>query len=243
MNESEEQIKQLLSLIVSSSHDMPDYVFCYCKEHKKKSEEMVFYNLIADSFLNLFSFCLLIKEGAFSQAYNLLRTGIEQVSAVYLLAYCPETLPKYIDLFRMKAFYSRISSKDERVAFLKEHQIPRNRVNEFFDYSWVSILEKNGEYGRNQMISLAHLDEFLIDIEQTLNAFSHGSLSAFAMLHPNTDVFRRYWRRACLTCCKLFDFLCCSYHKLVGDDEFSKLPLNEAFCAFKEPYLDFLEKD
>ena len=237
MDKKIEQINQMLSLIMESSHPMPDYVFHYYVESKRKPEEKVFYNLIADSFLTLFSYCKLMFENAWSQAFTVLRMGLEQISAVFLLITRPDALEKYIDLYKLKVQFINIESEDDKKAFRKEHNIP-SMYNDYFDYSWVSSFTADGKYGRNQMIELAKLEEFLTDIEQSLNAFSHGSMSVFQMSGDNWNVMKRYGRRASLICCKLYDFLCCSYHNLIGEEEFAKLPLDRYFKSFKLIYHD-----
>lgn len=237
-----EQINQMLSLIMDSSHPMPNYIFHYYDYFKKKPEEKIFYNLIADSFLTLFSYCKLMFENAWSQAFTVLRMGLEQVAAVFLLTHIPGALEKYINLHKLKVQFIKIESDDDKKAFRKEHNI-LNKYNDFFDYYWVSDFTDDGKYGRNQLIKLARLEEFLTDIEQSLNAFSHGSMSVFQMSGDNWKVMKRYGRRASLTCCKLYDFLCCSYYKLIGDEEFRKLPLDNSFRLFKTIYHDLFARE
>lgn len=237
MDKKQEQINQMLSLIMNSSHTMPDYVFRYYVDFKKKPEEKIFYNLIADSFLTLFSFCKLLFEKAWSQAFAILRMGIEQVATVFVITTKEGALEKYIELYDLKVQFFNIESDDKKV-FCESHNIPKNRFNDYFDYSWISSFTSDGKYGRNQLIELARLEEFLVDIEQSLNAFSHGSISVFQMSGDNWNVMKRYARRASLTCCKLYDFLCCAYHDLIGNEEFIKLPLYKYFSFFKQIYND-----
>ena len=235
MNNKMSKINLMLDLIIESSHPMPDCVFRYYFDSKKKPEEKIFYNLIADSFLTLYSFCILMKEKAWSQASALLRVGIEQVSAVFILCNIEGALKEYIDLHALRIAYSNIDNERDRKAFLNEKQI-KNRYNDYFDYSWISKFTHDGDYGRDQMIKLAHLEEFIDDIKQILNPFIHGSVSVFEMSNNNWDTMKKHGRRSCLTCCKLFDFLCCSFYKLIGDEEFKKLPLNTDFIKFKKLY-------
>lgn len=242
MDTTLEQINQMLSLIMDSSHPMPDYVFHYYVDFKKKPEEKIFYNLIADSFLTLFSYCKLMFENAWSQAFTVLRMGLEQVAAVFLLTHTSGALEKYIDLHKLKVQFISIESEDDKKTFRKEHNIP-NKYNDYFDYYWVSDFTDDGKYGRNQLIKLARLEEFLSDIEQSLNAFSHGSMSVFQMNGDNWKVMKRYGKRASLICCKLYDFLCCSYHNLIGDEEFRKLPLDNSFRLFKTIYHDVFVRE
>ena len=243
MDKKQEQIAQMLSLIMDSSHRMPDYVFHYYVDFKKSPEEKIFYNLISDSFLTLFAYSKLMFENAWSQAFTLLRMGIEQVAAVFLLTSKPGALQKYIELYKLQFLYINIESKDEEIEFLKSNNIPKNRIHDFFDYSWVSDFTSDGSYGRDQLLELAKLEEFKDDIKHSLNSFSHGSMSVFQMSGDNWDVMKRYGRRASMTCCKLYDFLCYSYFVLIGGEEFSKLPLANSYKLFKSIYQDYISNN
>lgn len=197
--------------------------------------------MVADSYLTLFSYCLLMFRRAWSQAFSLLRVGLEQVAAVYLLAFCDGAIERYIDLNKLKAEYVKLESETDKYEFLKNHNIPKGKENSFFDYSWVDPRGSDGNYGRKQLLQLSGLDEFNTDIENSLNAFAHGSVSVFQMSGNNWDVMKRYGRRASLTCCKLFDFLCCSYCKMIGEQEFSKLPIGSNFKQFELLYMPCFE--
>ena len=212
-------------------------------DFKKKPNEKIFYNLIADAYLTLFSYCKLMFENAWSQAFALLRMGLEQIAAIFIITSTKGALDEYIKLYDLKVQYINLESDADRRSFLTSHGISRNKINDYFDYAWVASFTSDGKYGRKQMIELARLEEFLVDIEQSLNAFSHGSMSVFQMSGDNWNVMKRYGRRANLTCCKLYDFLCCSYHNLIGDEEFRKLPLDNSFRLFKTIYHDVFVRE
>lgn len=238
-NSKQEQINEMLSIIMESSHSMPDSIFRFYMEQNRNPKEKIFFNLIADSYLTLFSFCKLMFERAWSQAFALLRVGLEQIAAVCLLSKSKEAIEGYIKLHEIKADYVRITDKKDKAEFLTKLRVKRNRANEFFDYSWVSCLTPDKSYGRNQLLELARLEEFRVDIEETINAFSHGSISVFQMDGDNWNTMKRYGRRASLICCKLYDFLCCSCHSLFGDTYFENLEINAYFVRFKEIYLSY----
>ena len=242
MDEKQEKLNEMLTLILRSSQDMPGFVFQYYLDHEKDPKKKIVYNLVADSYLTLFSYCLLMFKHAWSQAFSLLRVGLEQVAAVYLLAFCDGDIEKYIDLNELKAEYAKLESETEQNEFLKNHNIPKGKENSFFDYSWIRPCGSREKYGRVQLLQLAKLDEFNVDFENSLNAFAHGSVSVFQMNGNNWDVMNRYGRRASMTCCKLFDFLCCSYCKMIGEQEFSKLPIDGNFKQFKSIYMSCFEK-
>ena len=238
-----QETNQMLNIIMDSSRPMPEYVFRYFLDAKKKPEEKIFYNLIADSFLTLFSYCKLMFEHAWSQAFAILRVGIEQVAKVYILATIPEALEQYINIHNLRAQFSNIKTEEEKKAFFNAHHIQKNKIYSFFDYGWIAKFTSDGKYGRDQLIKLARLDEFLVDIENSLNRFAHGSLSVFQMSKDNWAPMGRYGERANLTCCKLYDFLTYSYCKIIGREEFDKLPLSRYFWLFKEIYQELFERE
>lgn len=242
MDEKQEQINKMLSIIMESSHQMPNCVFDYYCRHNKNAEEKIFYDLVADSFLTLFSYCKLVFENAWSQAFALLRVGIEQISAAYLLSTNEKALHEYIELHKLETKYVNLGSQAEKEKLLSDHSIKKNKVHSFFDYGWISNFTDNRQYGRNEIIKLAGLGEFIVDIDETLNAFAHGSLSVFQMNKDNWNLMRRYVNRSSLICCKLYDFLCCAYLKLIGPEEFFKLPLNKYFISFKTIYCAFIKR-
>lgn len=237
------QINEMIEIILESSRQMPNYVFQYYSVHGFVTKSKPIFNLIADSFLTLFSYCLLIRESAWSQAFAVLRIGLEQVAAVFVICNVYGASSKYLDLIKEKAEYLAIEDDGLKRCFLKSKGISTNNRNAYFDYSWISSFTNDHKYGRKELLGLARLYEFQVDIEETLNAFSHGSISIFQMDKDNWDVLKRYARRACLTCCKLYDFLCCSYHLLIGKEEFNKLPLNASFLKFKTIYNDIFARE
>ncbi|MCR5309265.1 MAG: hypothetical protein K6E21_04060 [Bacilli bacterium] len=243
MNQKEkvEYINRMLSLILESTHNMPNSVFRYYVDYKKEPKEKLFYNLIAESFLTLYSYCVLIFNNAWSQAFALLRIGLEQISSVYVLVEMPGALEEYIKLHDLYKKYILLDSREEKKIFLKEYNVPLNKEKAFFDYGWITKFTEDKTFGRNQIIKMAKLDEFIVDIDETLNSFAHGKISVFQMCGNNWAVMGDYGRRANMTVCKLFDFLCCAIHKLVGDREFNKFPISESFILFKKIYRNYIE--
>lgn len=235
MNRQEKlvMIREMLRLIAEGSHNMPNHVFAYYVNHKIASEQKLFYNLIADSFLTLYSFSNLMNENCWSQAATVLRMGMEQIAAVFIMTYEKGALDSYLKLQQEKFRYYNLDENEQK-SYKKDRSI-KGKLVDYFDYSWIRDFTNDKTYGRDKLMELAHLDEFLVDIDQTLNAFAHGSITIFQFSNDNWDVMKRYGDRICLSCCKLFDFLCCSYKQLIGD-EFYSLPLNEIFIRFKRIY-------
>lgn len=235
MNREEKiaMIREMLHLIAVGSHDMPNHVFTYYVNHNISSEQKLFYNLIADSFLTLYSFSNLINENCWSQAATVLRMGMEQVAAVSVMTYEKGALEKYLELQKEKSEYYQLS--DEKQKSYKKDCSIKGKLIDYFDYGWIKDFTDDKTYGRDQLLRLARLDEFLADIDQTLNSFAHGSITVFQFSKDNWDAMKRYGDRICLACCKLFDFLCCSYKTLIGE-EIINTPINRVFINFKTIY-------
>ena len=242
MNREEKlsMMRDMLKLISLGSYNMPEYVFNYYQKHNIPAKQKHFYNIIADSFLTLYSFCTLINDGCWSQASTLLRMGLEQVAAIYIVSYTDGAMDSYINLQIEKDKCSGLS-KEKQKEYLRRNGF-RGKVSDYFDYSWIKEYTNDKTYGRDQLLKLAHLGEFLPDIEYTLNSFSHGTINIFQFEKGNWEFMKRYGDRITLTCCKLFDFLCCSYKNIIGD-EFYNLPLNNYFINFKELYETYLIKE
>ena len=233
-------LRDMLELIAKGSHNMPNYVFTYYKNHNIPCRQKCFYNLIADSFLTLYSFSVLMNDSCWSQASVLLRVGLEQVAAVFVLTNIDGTLEKYIDLQCEKSNYYQLN-KEEQKDYAKEHGF-KGKENSYFDYGWIKEFTCDGSYGINQLLKLVGLEEFLVDIEQTLNSFAHGSITIFQFNGNNWEIMRKHGKRITIACCKLFDFLCCAYKKIVKD-EFDNLPLNDIFIDFEMRYKYLFEME
>ena len=78
-------LNDMMSIIVESTRNIADVVFNeYLKHHEHENQKQI-YNLFAEGFISLSSFCKLMFDKSWSQAASLLRTAIEEVSALYVL--------------------------------------------------------------------------------------------------------------------------------------------------------------
>ena len=239
MNREEKvsMIREMLSFVAVGSHDMPNHVFTYYVNHNISVEQKCFYNLIADSFLTLYSISVLMNENCWSQASTILRMALEQVAAVFIMSYNNKALEAYVALQKEKALFYNLNDQEQK-EYAKKNGF-KGKENDYFDYSWIKDFTNDGKCGRNQLLDLARLEEFKSDIKEVLNSFSHGSITIFQFNKDNWDVMRRYGDRIGIACCKLFDFLCCSYQNIIHE-EFFDLPLNDIFLRFKSIYKKYL---
>ncbi len=236
-------LRKMMAIIIESSGgisgndplEMPQCLFRYYMENAKGEGIKPVYDLVADSFLSLKAFCLLMGNGCWTQAAGVLRTALEQVSTSVVLLGDESARQRYMALQEERRAYILLSEKDQK-EFLKAKNA-KGKEKIYFDYSWFG-----SDYGRNQILEAAHLKEFIVDIEETLNGFSHGNISAFQLHDERGDwkLMGRHGRRMVLTCCKLFDFLVCATSKYIGE-EFLKWNICVRFPDFKKTYLAVMD--
>lgn len=226
-------LSQMMTLIFEAAGRMPNELFRFYLNNEKDKSLKPVYDLLADSFLSLKSFCRLMFDRCWSQASAILRIGIEQVSAAVVLLKNPELQRRYIDLQKEHAKYVSLSAEEQK-SFRKGIK----NINEYFDYSWFG----SNDYGRDKIIKAAGLSEFIVDIQETLNKFAHGSISIFQFDGAVGDwaPMKRHGRRIVLANCKLYDFLCCSIRNYIGNT-FDALSAGQTFLEFKTIYLSVFD--
>ena len=238
-------INDMLCIIRDAS--IPDnvkYIFEAYLKRKDKNIIKPIFNMFADTFITLHSYCLLMQNFAWSQAGTLLRIAIEQVSTLFVLTWNKESVDEFLRIDSLKKrFYSLEGDKEAQKQFIKENNIPlfHGKPTKYFDYGWVSIISPDHIYSRDHIIKASRLEEFLNDVDVVFNKFSHGKLTIFdfAGSDGSWKVMKDYGARANMTCGKLFDFLCCSYDKWVSRDDFDKMT-EGLFEEFKMIYSSLL---
>lgn len=228
-------LNDMMSIIVDSTRNIADVVFNEYMNNKEHENQKQIYNLFAEGFISLSSFCKLMFDKSWAQAATVLRVAIEEVSALYILANLSESRDAFVNLHNEHMKYVLMNDEEQ-----KEYRklLGINKINDYFDYSWIKNFTVDKTYGRDQLLKLANLDELIVDIKETLNSFAHGSLSIFQFHNAEEkwDLMSRYGKRLVLIACKLYDFICCSFKEYIGD-RFFELKLNQQFIDFKKIYL------
>ena len=243
MNSNKNQydsLNEMMSIIIDSTKDIADIVFKEYRSHPEHQNQKKIYNLFADAFIGLSSFCKLMFDKSWSQAAIILRSLIEEVATLYILSYHQDLIEKYINLDEEYCNYVKFDLEKQK-DYNKSNRI--KNANDYFNYSWFSEYTKDKSYGRDQLLELAKFDEFIIDIKETLNLFAHGRITIFQFCNDDEkwELMSRYGRRIILIACKLFDYLCCSFKNYIGDS-FYTLDLNSKFIKFKSLYLSIIGK-
>ena len=173
-------------------------------------------NLLADSFLTIDSFAILFQNGLISNASVILRVAIEQISTAYVLSQNEEALNEFLRIRNLKRQFLSTSDENKKRELAKniceQEGLPRgtekNKYKElirFFDYGWSRVIDDK-TWNRDKVIKLAHLDDFIIDIEYLFNPFAHGQYSFFEFIRVDDD--RKYSNRIFLIGCILFFKIC-----------------------------------
>ncbi len=79
------QVNELLNIMFEATQDTSDYVFL-AYSMKKITKSKPIFNLFAESFIGIKSFCLLMMNKAWAQAAIILRTLLEQVSPLFIIS-------------------------------------------------------------------------------------------------------------------------------------------------------------
>lgn len=223
----------MLLIIHKTCGDVSNPIFRYYNTCEKDKNKKPIYDLLADSFLTLYGYTMLIFNHSWSQAFCLLRLAIEQVAKLSILLICDGACSDYVSL-RKECYEYELMSKNEKKQFKKDKQIANSKTNDYFEYSWIKYYTKDGSYGRNQMLDLAQLNE-LKDDYKFLNKFVHGTLSIFELNKDNWSILNRFVTRYNLVCCKLYDYLC-SYSRLFLLMNPLSFTMNQTFRTFRSIY-------
>lgn len=163
--ESYDSLNEMMSIIIESTKKIANIVFTEYINHIEHQNQKQIYNLFADAYLSVSAFCKLIFDHSWSQAATILRMTIEQVSALYILSEYPTSRDKFVKLFNEHGRYLHLDDESKK-NYIKDNAISKNRVNDYFDYSWIKDFTDDNTYGRDQLLKLAHLDEFLLTLRK-----------------------------------------------------------------------------
>lgn len=235
-------LDELLNIMYKATKNSTNYVFAaYSSDGRNRYKPI--YNLFGESFIGVRSFSLLMMNQGWSQAAAVLRTLLEQVSSLFVISFYPEVIDEYLRFDTLRRNYYHLESKEDKKAFLKQHNLNSNNkaINDFLDYGWIRSLTVDGVYGRDQLLTIAQLSEFIPDIKGIFNKFIHGQMTIFDFHSKKYGwtLMSRYGKRMVLICAKLFDFLVCSYAKW-ANEEMVDATTARLFKPFKVRYRSIL---
>lgn len=135
-----EKINETRGLIFNFSKSIIADIDRILKERKPNSNETPYYDLIAESFFSVQSFCLLVKEGLISSACAILRVILEQVSISYLLSKNKDAKNLFLQIKNDMVSYLVADKNDQKIEGQKIRQkynlSDRLNIHNFFDYGF-----------------------------------------------------------------------------------------------------------
>ena len=201
-------------------------------------------DLMVEAFLTVHSFALLMFQGLVSNASAILRILIEQVAAVTIISKNQKAFNEFLKFNSWKHnYYSSVGEEKTRIREFLINESGRkykseSAIKDFLDYGWIRIINNSkSERSDRLIIKEARLEEFIIDINEQLNAFAHGQRSIFEFT-KNRELADKHISRIIMIAGKLFLFLCHAKHELLVDDYLTNDQFFDSYLNAKILYLD-----
>ena len=217
--EKQNKLYKMLEYMGDFSREQPKAIQKICEELFISPSYAPVIDLMVESFLTVYSFCILMFEGLISNASAILRILVEQVSSIVVVSKNPDVMSNYIAFYNKKKNYYG-STGDEHTKYRDKLIKECGHSNEYdiknyLDYGWIRILNKDKtQRSSTIIIKEAHLEEMILDINEHLNAFAHGKRSIFDYAHKK-DLVDRHISRIIMAAGKMFLLLCHSKQELL----------------------------
>ena len=238
------KLYEMLDHMSNYSNEQPKAIQDLCKDLFISPAYGPVMDLMVEAFLTVRSFSLLMFDGLISNASAILRILIEQVATITVIARDPKALTEYLKFqTKKKQYYGSLGKEHEEIRELLFQECGykhknENALKDYLDYGWIRILNNNkNERGDKLIIKEARLEEFIVDINEQLNAFAHGQRSIFSFLR-NKDLADKHVSRIIMAAGKLFLFLCNAKHELLVTEDMSSDKFYVQYLDAKLLYLD-----
>lgn len=239
----ENRLYTMLDNVSKYSVEQPKVVQKYCEDLFISPAYAPAIDLLVEAFLSVHSFCLLMFEGLVSNASAILRILIEQVSAISVIAKNERAMSEFLKFNTWKKQYYALDGEDKEklVSFLVSNcgikKPSKNAIKDYLDYGWIRVINNDkSERSERLILKEAHLEEMIIDVNEQLNAFSHGQRSIFQFIQ-NKNLADRYISRIIMCAGKLFLFLCHSKTELLSNKEITQDKFFENYLNAKVLFL------
>ena len=188
-----EKINDARNLIYEYSKSIIADIDKILKERKPHSDEAPYYDLIAESFFSIQSFCLLVKRGLISSACAILRIILEQVSISYLLSTNPDAKTRFLQIKKDMIPYLVADKEDKNK---EEFQIRQKyslsdklNIHNFFDYGFCVTLGCKS-MNLKSICEKADTSKIYDMTTEFLHGFAHGQTSIHQFYRRRNGVDR-----------------------------------------------------
>lgn len=161
-------------------------------------------------------FCYAMKEVALTQSGLLLRQCLEQTAIAFILVQHPETLAKFVEHYKLRKEWVNLKKGEQIDKISERFNVPNNSsALAYLDYGWIGFddLKKCKE---DEMLMYAGFKDILSWRKIFLDKFAHASFTTIDLAGDSYDfpIMNNFIEIGC----KLFDYLCCAFHKLTEFD-------------------------
>ena len=232
-----ERRRDLLESIANISGNMRDIIYQKFYDEVDKKHRRILH-LFDDSFMSAFMVCECLRNGAIAQSAVILRLLLESESIIHILSEHPEVLDEFMKHFDIRLEVSK-NPKKERDTLKNYFPDVESKILSYMDYGWINSLTDN-DPSEKEMIKVANFNDIIAWKDQYLDKLSHQAYLSVNMIGENYDfpIITNFVK----ILGKLFDYMCCDFHKLTGFD--FVIDGKDMFQGWFRPvYDDFTKED
>jgi len=211
---NDEEKRSMLESIANISFNMREKIYLDYFDKLDPKYKCIL-ALFDDSFMSSLMVCECLKNAAVAQSAVILRLLLESVSIIHIISEHSELLDEYRKHFNIRMEIASNPKKEREI--LKKHfpEVDDRKILSYMDYGWIHSLTNNSP-SEKEMIKLANLGDVIEWKNQYLDKLTHQSFSTTNMIgesgdFPIVEIFIQILG-------KLFDYLCCDFHKLTNFD-------------------------
>lgn len=220
----DDRINETRNLILDFSRKIISGIDKKIKERNPKSKEAPYYDLIAESFFSIQSFCVLINEGLVSSASAIERIILEQVSISYLLSKNEGAKKMFFEIKQDMIPYLVADKKDKKIEEEKirtKYDLGKVNIQTFFDYGWIKTLGAKS-IDLKSVCEKAGTTKIYEVTKEFLHSFAHGQRSIHQFYRRRNGVDRIFIRDLHCYMFELFYKLLDTITTEFGDDVITK---------------------
>lgn len=205
--------KELLKTMNHISYQMRDIILLNYYD-KLGNDNKYCLSMMIEAYQTMDVFCYAMQHASLTQAGLLLRQLLEQVAISFILVQHPETLPKYIEHFKLRLEWASLRKGEQIDKIAEKYGVPNGPIAlAYLDYGWIGF-DNVKRCNEDEMLKYAGFDDILPWRKMYLDKLAHTSFTSNNLLGETNDfpISKNFLEIAC----KLFDYLCVAFHNLTN---------------------------
>ena len=242
----ETKLYKMLQNMAEYSNGQPDEISCVDDFVSPAYAPAI--DLLVEAYLSVFSFYLLMFRGLVSNASAILRILIEQTATLTVICQNTKAMYEFLRFQSLKEIYYGPDS-DKRTSMIEWLHNDCNRkskaeIKDYLDYAWIRVINNDRpERGNRPILKAAHLEELISDINEQLNAFSHGQRSIYQFIKKDDlSLAEKHIARIIMIAGKLFLLLCYAKHEFLVNEDMTSDKYFDKYLEAKILYLELNAK-